>query len=272
MDLSQDSSDSGGSVPSKPTSFTIAYEARQRVIRGHLQLLRDSEISIVKLLHLVPASRIEMAKFHRGTGRTARPQSQLKFLDTNDSDESDDGLPEVSVVSVVSRHDFAVNDDMKEDITSTMPTKLIIKSFKDEVFYDIEVEAYRKMSNIQGTAVPEFYGTGMLNGLPTIVLEYIAGNDLYSYQSDIQRLPALARAVVGCARLVAECGVAQMDPRLDGILVTDSPGLTVKMIDFSHVDFDTFYTSSVNQNNSYELMSLYAELMGWEMPEDVSTW
>jgi hypothetical protein len=229
MNPGRGSSDSGGGISSQPTSFTIESGARQRLIRGHLQMLRNSNISIVNLLHLVPTSRVEMADLRLDAEQKDRPHSRINFLKI---DESDDGI---SIGSVALRQNAAVKNDSEEGTLSTISTKLIVKSFKDEVFYDIEVEAYRRMGNIQGTVVPEFYGAGMLNDLPTIVLEHISGDDLYSYRSNINRLPALARAVEECSRLVAECGVAQMDPRLDGIIVTSSSGSTdVLCMNYKH--------------------------------------
>jgi hypothetical protein len=135
----------------------------------------------------------------------------------------------------------------------------------------------------QGTVVPEFYGAGFFDipecdcsgeveDLPTLVLAYISGDDLETYETDRQHRPELARAVEDCSVRVAETGVTQIDPRLDGVFVTNSPRLQVKMIDFSHVMFDQFFTMSCARGSSDELMLLHARYNSWEVPKDVTTW
>jgi hypothetical protein len=43
-------------------------------------------------------------------------------------------------------------------------------------------------------------------------------------------------------------GIAQMDGKVDGVIVTkESPELTIRLIGFSHVDFDMYYTSNINR-------------------------
>jgi hypothetical protein len=186
-------------------------------------------------------------------------------------------LPEGTITQVDGQH------DLSKEALSTTPPKLILKSFRCYDLLGRETKAYERMHKIQGTVVPEFYGAGFFDipdcdcsgevgDLPTLVLEYIQGDDLENYETDRQHLPELARAVEECSVRVAETGVTQMDPRLDGILVTNSPKLTVKMIDLSHVMFDRPYTMSCARGSSDELMLLYAQYNGWEVSKDVTTW
>jgi hypothetical protein len=149
------------------------------------------------------------------------------------------------------------------------PTQLIVKSFRDRWHLAAEVEAYRRMNSIQGTVVPTFYGLANVEvleyfaftsgsrpdhidfdedglpithddtRLPSVVLEYIVGDPLDTHKSDRSQLPILAKALEEYAKLLSGFGIAQMDPKLDGVIVTKrSPDLTIRLIDFSHVDFD----------------------------------
>jgi hypothetical protein len=154
-------------------------------------------------------------------------------------------------------------DNLSRTITSA--TKVIVKSFKDVQVFSNEVEAYRRMRSIQGTIVPEFYGSVEVDGLPSVVLEYIVGDDLCTYQTTLENLPRLARAVENCSVAIAKCGVVQWDPKLDGVLVvrTQPPDLTIRMIDFSHVEFDKGFAIGMSKGGSNFLIRRYAELMGW---------
>jgi hypothetical protein len=129
-----------------------------------------------------------------------------------------------------------------------------------------------RMSSIQGTIVPKFYGVaevaveeGYFYGedelsefekldevevleyrenstmriLPSIGLEYIVGEDLHTHKIERDELPQYARAIEACCIKVGALGVAQMDPRCDGLIVT--PVHSIKMTDFSHVDSVTDY-------------------------------
>jgi hypothetical protein len=222
------------------STIAIEHERHACVIQGHTQLLRETDYTIVALLHLVPASLLEIESLNKVIEQDIHAQDQPDRLD-------------------------------KKTI-SAKPTKLILKSFKEEWLIAREVEAYRRMRSIQGTVVPILYGCCVVDGLPTIVLEHIAGEDLVAYKCDRDQLPMLARAVEHCSSAISKFGVIQMDPRHDGLIVTDSTKLEVKMIDFSDVDFDRHYTSTMNRCNSHWLMEEYAKCRRWTMPKDVATW
>ncbi|KAF1820568.1 uncharacterized protein K489DRAFT_372349 [Dissoconium aciculare CBS 342.82] len=224
--------------------IAIDHELHSCVVQGYIQLLRETDFTIVSLLHLVPTSSLEVESLNSSIEQEIHAQ-----------DHAQDQL-----------------DRLDKNSASAKPTKLILKSFKEEWLVAREVEAYRRMRSIQGTIVPILYGCCLVNELPTIVLEFIAGEDLVAYECDRDQLPMLARAVEHCSTAISKFGVIQMDPRHDGLIVTDSSKLEVKMIDFSDVDFDKHYTSSMNRCSSHWLMQEYAKHRRWTMPEDVTSW
>jgi hypothetical protein len=207
---------------------------------------------VVAVLHLLPSSSSEIAILREHNGQKTR--AQIRY------------------------------DGFGEKTGSTTTTKLVVKGFRDEELFTNEVEAYKRMLSNQGTIVPEYYGSNQqvsvpdpnspsdIERLPCVVMEYIAGEDLFDYKiAHRNKLPMLAKAVEDCCVKVAETGVAQMDPQLEGMIVVDA-GFAVKMIDFSDVRFDPYYNEGMSRASSHFLMRRYAEVLGWEMPMDVTTW
>ncbi|KAF1820571.1 uncharacterized protein K489DRAFT_372351 [Dissoconium aciculare CBS 342.82] len=231
MDPSQHGHDSGEPVSAQTITIPIKFEEISCTICGNFQLLRETSNTVVALLHLDHASSNQIARFRGVTGYDSDAHEQPGNLHK----------------------------------TTTSVTKVIVKSFKDVQVFSDEVEAYRRMRSIQGTIVPDFYGPGEVDGLPSIVLEYIVGYDLCTYQTTLENLPKLARAVENCSVAIAKCGVVQWDPRLDGVIVVrpPTPWLTIKMIDFSHVEFDKSFAIGMSKGGSNFLIRRYAELMGW---------
>jgi serine/threonine protein kinase len=222
------------------STIAITHEQYPCVVRGYNQLLREIDLTIVALLHLTPASSLKVESLESSIKQEIRAQNELAGLDQKTI------LPK--------------------------PTKLILKSFKDEELFADEVEAYRRLRGIQGNMVPILYGCGVVDGLPTIILEYISGEDLIACKCDREQLPMLAKAVENCSTALTEFGVVQADIRLDCIIVTDLSEMKVKMIDFSHVEFDMYYTSPTNRLNAQSLMREYAKNRGWAMPQDTTIW
>jgi hypothetical protein len=245
MDSSQESSDSGGAQSAENDTITIKSGQRSCTVCGRSQLLRETSNTVVALLHLDRASSIQLARFKGTTGHKSDVQDQF--------------------------------GDLRKH--SAPPTKVIVKSFKDLELFTDEVEAYKRMHSIQGTIVPEFYGSGEIDELPTIVLEYIVGDDLYTYRTNPENLPNLARAVEDCSVIIAKCGVVQGDPKLDGVFVTKTRNaeLTIRMIDFSHVELDTVefgenYAISGSRANSNFLIRQYARLIGCSWSVDAKNY
>jgi hypothetical protein len=222
-------------------------------IQGRAQEIHHTPNSIIAILHLLPSTSSEIGSLREHNDREAR----AKRRDGISTKESED----------------------------TSPTTLIIKAFEDEPPFLNEVEAYRRMLSIQGTLVPAFYGSNPniaipdtsspedIEILPCIIIEHIIGENLFDHKiSHRSKLPQLAKAVEDCCMKIADTGVAQMDPQLEGIVVVKPDGFEVKMIDFSHVGFEPFYLVGMSRGNSYFLMRRYVEVLGWTMPMDVTSW
>jgi hypothetical protein len=271
---------SDGSICTELSAFTIQYGKRLCDIEGRYQLIREAEDTIVGLLHLLPSSEAKFAAFRKFLHRRSETQTYIEASDTDNGDNMT-----IETHASLEDTDAQVNDHTKlgKKALSTTPTKLILKSFRCDDLLSRETTAYGRMHKLQGIVVPEVYGgtyfdipecdcEGEVEDLPALVLESIEGDDLHTYETDRQHLPELARAVEECCVRAAETGVTQWDPRLDGIFVTNSPKLTVKMIDFSHVMFDRPYTMAAARGSSDELMLQYAAYNDWEVPEDVMMW
>jgi hypothetical protein len=260
------------------TTVTFEYEQASCTLDGYQEVLRDTDFTEVSLFRVTPAAAFAFARFRRGishisTNRNARTSSSPA------RDEVRDGtIGEVSAEESPSRRRDSA--EPAREFSNAGSVQLILKSFKDEELFADEVQAYKMMERIQGTVVPEFYGSGSFCGRPTIAIEYITGKDFYDHENDLASLPRLARAVEDCFRRISECGVLQWDPRLDGMIVTDPSRLTVRMIDFSHVKFtwsppDKWPLEKIfkiNAASSKYIMRNYGERMGWKLDDDPSTW
>jgi hypothetical protein len=144
-------------------------------------MLLETANTTVSLLDLVPASSTKVANFKRSFEQNPQAQGQSNGLD--------------------------------KEAYLTAPPQLIIKSFRDRWLFAAEVEAYMRMSSIRGTIVPVFYGLAEVEvpeyaftggpspeymdfdedgnpityddtRLPSIILEYIAGESLDTYKGD----------------------------------------------------------------------------------------
>jgi hypothetical protein len=119
------------SISAELTAFTFQYGKKFCEIEGQSQLLREAEDTIVGLLHLVPASSTKFAYFRRIIHPRSETPTQIEASDTDDSD----GIAtknSAMLEGVIANADNHIDLGMKA--SSTTPTKLILKSFRD---YDV---------------------------------------------------------------------------------------------------------------------------------------
>jgi hypothetical protein len=90
------------------STIAIKQERYSCVVQGYTQLLRETDLTIVAHLHLTPASSLEVESLNSSIKQEIRAQNQLAGLDQKTI------LPK--------------------------PTKLILKSFKDEELFADELE------------------------------------------------------------------------------------------------------------------------------------
>ncbi|KAF1823930.1 uncharacterized protein K489DRAFT_378306 [Dissoconium aciculare CBS 342.82] len=258
---------------SETTTITVEYEQAFCTLDGFQEELRGTEFTVVYLFHLTPAASVKFASFRQGLSHLSIDQDTAS---SRAIDGFQDNAREALNLEESNDRDNAVSARTR---SPEEPLKLILKSYRDETLMADEVTAYDMMQRIQGTVTPELYGTCSLRGPPTIVLEYIIGMDLLHHKNDLENFPKLVRAVENCYKQISDCGVVQWDPRLDGIILTDPSRMTVRMIDFSHVEFSwspaNWSTNDIlelNESNSHDLLRRYSRRMGWKLVNDVSTW
>lgn len=123
-----------------------------------------------------------------------------------------------------------------------LPETVILKPEKDTgeegvgaELFDTEVEAYARLSPLQGTVTPVCYGQARYNGRRALILQDVDGKCIHEPEGLTLSLYDLSNMLHQCYSALHACGVHQEDPQLNNFVLADN---RLVALDFERVAFD----------------------------------
>lgn len=101
-----------------------------------------------------------------------------------------------------------------------LPERVVLKTHKrgdveDEIangYIDTEIEAYRRLTPVQGLLIPRCFGEARYNGARALVIEDVGGHSLESPEGALLTIEELAPMLQECYRGLRAFGVGHGDP------------------------------------------------------------
>lgn len=150
--------------------------------------------------------------------------------------------------------------DLTLEPLGDLPETIVIKEQKDgwEEQFQHEIEVYKRLMDLQGTVIPQFFGTGYLDGIPALFLQEINGITLHDLAHTKKHIneetlrPPLEKAL----RALTERGAVYWDSKLDNFMFCEDGAVVI--IDLEEVTFPTKpqpYETRINSANVSSLMA-----------------
>jgi serine/threonine protein kinase len=142
-----------------------------------------------------------------------------------------------------------------------LPLSLVVKKQKTgwQEQFNMEIEAYGTLQELQGTVIPRFYGQCTVNGVPALLLSDIGGRTLETLaQNDDVPVKSLKTLLARALSALSTHGAIYSDPRLDNFLLCDDK---IMIVDLEGVKFlPQPWEVDVNSGNVGYLMSRFKYL------------
>lgn len=136
------------------------------------------------------------------------------------------------------REVYRLNLEKCQDLHG-LPTTIVVKKMKEdwEDEFEQEIQIYDRLKDLQGIAIPVFFGRGTFNYYPVIILSEIIGRTLkdiaHSNLTICQK--ELRRQLEKPINLLYSCGAEYLDERLDNFFLCDAGGIMI--VDLEQIEF-----------------------------------
>lgn len=151
-----------------------------------------------------------------------------------------------------------------------LPSTVVVKQQKEgwAEEFQRETEAYARMKDLQGNLIPQLFGRGDFDGVPSLFLSEIVGitlHDLARSKKSVNE-ETMKSQLQTVFRSLSAYGAIYWDQRLDNFLLCDNGDCNsskVMVVDFEQVQFPATFHSwqlNVNQEGARSLMRDFRDI------------